>query len=242
MPPSPPVFPPRPRSLHIESLRSSIFNTRFNPSAARTGVRHLQDRLRGPTLTSYYTNALFRHEPTWDRPGQREPTNWRKMNTLYRRAEEVFGDAAPGGEGGTETLQSVSDREYARDLSPHLFERLKPSDLEFGNRVGRDGNDRRELRGLWKAEEEEKVRWDMVPEPWSEKELKLSGVDKTMREYVGTGRFRKRRMMLSMYLEDEEYRVDEEEEDRLATGAALKARGKGPPKKGEGKLKIKKKR
>ncbi|KDQ59804.1 hypothetical protein JAAARDRAFT_68375 [Jaapia argillacea MUCL 33604] len=42
----------------LTRLRSSIFQTAYNPSSIRTGAKYLRRRLRGPSMIKYYPMRL----------------------------------------------------------------------------------------------------------------------------------------------------------------------------------------
>ncbi|KAF4578341.1 hypothetical protein EYR36_000148 [Pleurotus pulmonarius] len=46
------------RIAALTRLRCSIFQTSYNPTSVRTGVKYLRARLRGPSMAQYYPVAL----------------------------------------------------------------------------------------------------------------------------------------------------------------------------------------
>ncbi|KAF4303619.1 Ribosomal protein S27/S33 mitochondrial [Botryosphaeria dothidea] len=63
-----------PRSRVIDLLRAQckVFNTVFNPTGARLGTKVLRERLKGPSVASYYPrrigtfNDLAKLYPEWE--------------------------------------------------------------------------------------------------------------------------------------------------------------------------------
>lgn len=63
-----------PRVLRsLAHLRSSIFQTSYNPTSQRTGAKYLKSRLRGPSMVAYYPprdehsiGQLNRMYPGWN--------------------------------------------------------------------------------------------------------------------------------------------------------------------------------
>lgn len=55
----------------LSELRSSIFGTAHNPTAARTGSKYLRRRLRGPSAVAYYPKTIslasLNAETPWNR-------------------------------------------------------------------------------------------------------------------------------------------------------------------------------
>ena len=51
-------LPTRERLLELQKLQCDIFQTSFNPTAARTGAKYLRARLRGPSMIEYYPPTL----------------------------------------------------------------------------------------------------------------------------------------------------------------------------------------
>ncbi|KAL1884359.1 hypothetical protein VTK73DRAFT_53 [Phialemonium thermophilum] len=49
---------PRSRLLELTKLQCELFSTVFNPDGVRTGNKILRQRLRGPTLASYYPRRV----------------------------------------------------------------------------------------------------------------------------------------------------------------------------------------
>lgn len=43
------------RLAALTRTRSSVFQTAYNPTSARTGAKYLRARLRGPSMVKYYT-------------------------------------------------------------------------------------------------------------------------------------------------------------------------------------------
>jgi small subunit ribosomal protein S33 len=46
------------RLAALARLRSTIFQTTYNPTSQRTGAKYLKRRLRGPSMIEYYPNQL----------------------------------------------------------------------------------------------------------------------------------------------------------------------------------------
>ena len=46
------------RLAALTRLRSTIFQTSYNPTSLRTGAKYLKRRLRGPSMVEYYPNQL----------------------------------------------------------------------------------------------------------------------------------------------------------------------------------------
>jgi hypothetical protein len=46
------------RLAALNRLRSTIFQTSYNPTGIRTGAKYLKARLRGPSLVKYYPRKL----------------------------------------------------------------------------------------------------------------------------------------------------------------------------------------
>ncbi|KAF8496888.1 mitochondrial ribosomal subunit S27-domain-containing protein [Russula emetica] len=46
------------RFAALARLRSTIFQTSYNPTSQRTGAKYLKRRLRGPSMIEYYPNQL----------------------------------------------------------------------------------------------------------------------------------------------------------------------------------------
>lgn len=46
------------RLAALVRLRSTIFQTSYNPTSQRTGAKYLKRRLRGPSMIEYYPNQL----------------------------------------------------------------------------------------------------------------------------------------------------------------------------------------
>lgn len=46
------------RVAALTRLRSTIFQTSYNPTSQRTGAKYLKRRLRGPSMMEYYPNQL----------------------------------------------------------------------------------------------------------------------------------------------------------------------------------------
>ena len=58
---------PKARLLKVAELSAKIFDQNFNPSGIRTGSKILNERLKGPSVASYYGNPdilKFRHLKT----------------------------------------------------------------------------------------------------------------------------------------------------------------------------------
>jgi len=46
------------RLAALACLRSTIFQSSYNPTSQRTGAKYLKRRLRGPSMIEYYPNQL----------------------------------------------------------------------------------------------------------------------------------------------------------------------------------------
>lgn len=46
------------RLATLARLRSTIFQSSYNPTSQRTGAKYLKRRLRGPSMIEYYPNQL----------------------------------------------------------------------------------------------------------------------------------------------------------------------------------------
>lgn len=58
---------PKARLLKVAELSAKIFDQNFNPTGIRTGSKILNERLKGPSIASYYGNPdilKFRHLKT----------------------------------------------------------------------------------------------------------------------------------------------------------------------------------
>ncbi|KAK3315142.1 mitochondrial ribosomal subunit S27-domain-containing protein [Apodospora peruviana] len=53
---------PRARILDLMKARCQVFGTTFNPDGVRTGNKILRQRLKGPSIVSYYPRRLVTHQ------------------------------------------------------------------------------------------------------------------------------------------------------------------------------------
>lgn len=172
MPPNP--SPPTLTSVHtlLSSLRSGIFQTAHNPTAARTGAKYLRRRLVGPSAVRYYPrmpklstlNALV----PWNEYG-----NWQGENAARYR-ERVIASGSSGQRAawaGKDTQAQVSesgsqpgssaDQESG---STKTVRWATAGNVLYGNQVVPEGwNEVTRIRGAgWLDDAAERVRVEEV--------------------------------------------------------------------------------
>ncbi|KAI0062153.1 hypothetical protein BV25DRAFT_1916427 [Artomyces pyxidatus] len=92
------------RIAALTRLRSSIFQTSYNPTSMRTGAKYLRRRLQGPSMMQYYPlevdfAALNRANPGWNLIDRDEQQRLQDIEDRKKRGKGTPTKAKNKGEG-----------------------------------------------------------------------------------------------------------------------------------------------
>lgn len=93
------------RMLALLRLRSSIFQTSFNPTNIRTGAKYFRARLRGPSLVKYYPRVMDLARIQREHP---------ELEYVYAKEEQRFIDVEERKKRGKGTPKKAKDKSESR--------------------------------------------------------------------------------------------------------------------------------